>query len=179
MNSREIEFIFPKSNVSFSATLLDDQAPDVCNAVWSVLGTGSEIESVEHWPEKGLVKNGRWAGPEFFVFIPTGKSKPPVQNQTFRPIPGDVLFFTPPTAHAYPGLWESGFRRELWQFGVTYDRDSDIEVKHGPDVTGVGWIGSRFAKVYNKELDVLLDMGNSIWTKGPERVIVRRKTKTG
>jgi hypothetical protein len=172
MSGREIEFIFPKRKTRISARLLDDLAPQTCKAIWSILGTSEDPSSVRHWPEKGLMRNARYAGPELFVLIPMTGRQPPIENQTFRPIPGDVMFVS--VDQPYSGIHGST-SKGFWEVAVFYDRNADMEVKHAPGVEGRGWLASRFAKVPNEQLDKLLELGNSVWSEGPERVVFRRK----
>ncbi len=173
MTGGEIEFIFPKRKVRIAARLLEGLAPETCETVWSVLRESDDLKSVEGWPEKGLVRNARHAGPELFVLIPKAKKRPVIENQTFRPIPGDVMFImidSPnPNIHGSAG-------RGFWEVALFYDRNADLEVKHAPGAEGKGWVGSRFAKVPNEQLDSLLKLGNSVWSEGPERVVLRRKS---
>ena len=173
MSGREIEFIFPKRKVRFAADLLDDLAPETCDAVWSVLGTSEDPKSMRNWPEQGLVRNGRFSGPELFLLIPKAKKRPPIENQTFRPTPGDVMMVVLESRSPnLPGSEKGGF----WEVALFYDRNADLEVKHAPSVEGKGWVGSRFAKIPNAQLDALLELGNSVWSEGTERIVLRRKT---
>jgi hypothetical protein len=169
---REIEFVFTKRKVRISARLLEDLAPRTCETVWSVLGESDDPESIAGWPEKGLVRNARHAGPELFVLIPRASKQLPIENQTFRPIPGDVMFIMIQGRNPNVGGSAAG---GFWELALFYDRNADLEVRHAPGVEGRGWVGSRFAKVPNEELDALLELGNSVWSEGPDRVIVRRK----
>ncbi len=173
MPGREIEFIFPKRKVRITANLLDDLAPETCDAIWSILGTSQDPKSMSHWPDRGLVQNGRYSGPELFMMIPKAKKRPPVENQTFRPIPGDVMMIIVEGRNRKLTDAEKG---DLWEVALFYDRNGDLEVKHGPGVEGRGWIASRFAKVPNAQLDALLELGNSVWSEGTERIVLRRKT---
>jgi hypothetical protein len=173
MPGREIEFIFPKRKVRITADLLDDLAPETCDAVWSVLGTSEDPKSMQHWPGRALVRNGRYSGPELFLMIPEAKKRPPIENQTFRPIPGDVMMVVlEGRSPKLPGSEGVGF----WEVALFYDRNADLEVKHAPGVEGKGWVGSRFAKVPTAQLDTLLELGNSVWSEGTERIVLRRKT---
>ena len=171
MSGRRIEFIFTRRNRRITADLLDDLAPRTCEAVWSLLGSSENPRSVGRWPEKGLVRNARHAGPELFMLIPQAKKAPPIENQTFRPIPGDVMFIMIEGHNPnVGGSTANGF----WEIALFYDRGADLEVKHAPGVEGKGWIGSRFAKVPNDQLGRLLELGNSVWSDGPDKVVLRR-----
>jgi hypothetical protein len=173
MPAREIEFIFTKRKVRLTARLLEDQAPGTCDAVWSILGASEDVRSVADWPEKGLTRNARHAGPELFVIVPKAEKRPPLENMTFRPIPGDVMMIVIDSHNPnIPGSSKGGF----WEVALFYDRSADLEVKHAPGVEGKGWLGSRFAKVPNDQLDRLLELGNSVWSAGPDKLVIRRKT---
>jgi hypothetical protein len=173
MPGREIEFIFPKRKVRIAANLLNDLAPQTCAAVWSVLGTSGDPKSMQHWPGRGLVRNGRYSGPELFLMLPNAKKLPPIENQTFRPIPGDVMVIVLGGHNPNVAGTSNG---GSWEIALFYDRNGDLEVKHAPGVEGRGWLASRFAKIPDAQLGTLLELGNSVWSEGTERIVVRRKT---
>ena len=164
---RSIEIVFPKRNVRIPATLLEDEAPETCQAVWSILTESDNPESVKAWPERGEVHTGQFVGPELYVFLPPGKSTLPIENLTYRPIPGDIMLFLVP--ENYPRRSIAG----LWDFSVFYDRGSNLKIDP-PGMEGIGWRGSRFARVLNSHLDELFNVGNKIWREGVETMIVRR-----
>ena len=158
MTEREIEFIFPRRGARISAGLLDDLAPETCETVWSILQEGDVLESVKEWPEGCLVRNARHAVPELFLLLPIVGRRPIIENQTFRPIPGDIMFIMIDSPNPdTQGMTGKGF----WEVALFYDRNADLEVRHAPGVEGKGWVGSRFAKVPN----------------APERIVLRRKTE--
>lgn len=168
--NREIELIFPSSNIRLTAVLLEDQAPKTCEAVWSVLPEEDDLKAVENWPEKGRVHHGIYAGPELYVFIPRAKEKPPIENLTYHPIPGDImLFIVPETEYRWVDV-----QGELWDFAIFYDRGANLKTS-GPE--GLGWNGSRFAQVKREDLDNLLKIGRKIRFHGEENIIIRRKRK--
>ena len=166
---KSIEMIFPKRNVRIPAVLLEKEAPETCEAVWSVLTESDDPSSLKNWPENGATHHAKWVGPEIFVFLPQGKKRPPVENSTYRPIPGDIMLFLIPEKKQYavkiPG--------EQWDFAVFYDRGANLKAEV-PNVEDEGWKGSRFAKVPNVHLDALLDVGNKISFEGTEPMLVRR-----
>jgi hypothetical protein len=165
---REIELIFPQSNVRITAELLEDQAPKTCQAVWSVLPDDDTLEAVKDWPEKGRVHHGIYAGPELYVFIPRARERPPIENLTYHPIPGDImLVIVPETTYRWVDV-----KGELWDFAIFYDRGANLRTS-GPE--GLGWEGSRFAQVKRDDLDNLLKIGRKIRFQGEEYIVIRRK----
>jgi hypothetical protein len=168
--SKQIELIFPKRKIRIPAILLEDEAPQTCEAIWSVLSEEDTEESIKHWPEKGAVHHGKFAGPELYCFIPLANRKPPTENLTYRPIPGDIMLFIVQGMTQYIGGKLPG---EFFNFAVFYDRGSNLKID-APGAEDGGWKGSRFAKIPDKYLEQLRDLGNSIWRAGSEPMIVRR-----
>jgi hypothetical protein len=164
---RWIEFFFPESDVVIRAELLVDLAPRTCEAVWSVLPDERSLKAVEGWPEKGRVHHGIYAGPEIFVLIPPARVKPPIENLTLRPRPGDVvLAIIPATVPRWIDV-----KGEFWELALFYDEGGNLW-SSGPE--GRGWEASLFAQVRREDLALLHQMGRKIRSQGEERVVVRR-----
>ena len=79
--ARQIEIFFTKRNVRGVATLLDDEAPLTCDAVWNAL------------PLEGDAYHARWAGREVYTLVPPLDTDPGKENATIMPIAGDLLYF--------------------------------------------------------------------------------------
>jgi Protein of unknown function (DUF3830) len=79
--ARQIELYLVKKRVRAVATLLEDEAPRTCAAVWDAL------------PLEGDTYHAKWAGRELYTLVPPLKSRPGPENGTITPIPGDVLYF--------------------------------------------------------------------------------------
>jgi Protein of unknown function (DUF3830) len=79
--ARRIELVLKLKGVRAVATLLEDEAPRTCNAVWETL------------PIEGDTYHAKWAGRELYTLVPPFPVGPGEENATITPIPGDVLYF--------------------------------------------------------------------------------------
>jgi hypothetical protein len=79
--ARRIELALKLKDVRAVATLLEDEAPRTCNAVWEAL------------PIEGDTYHAKWAGRELYTLVPSFPVGPGEENATITPIPGDVLYF--------------------------------------------------------------------------------------
>jgi hypothetical protein len=78
---RRIELSLKLKAVRAVATLLEDEAPRTCKAVWDAL------------PIEGETYHAKWAGRELYTLAPSFPVGPGEENATITPIPGDVLYF--------------------------------------------------------------------------------------
>ena len=80
--ARKIELVLMQKDVRAIATLLDDEAPRTCRAVWDAL------------PLEGETYHAKWAGRELYTLVPPlGGGRVGGENATITPIPGDVCYF--------------------------------------------------------------------------------------
>ena len=77
---RKIKLSFPATGESVVAEMLDDEAPQVCAYVWSIL-------PIEH-----RLFHGMYSGAEVFALLDQAKELPP-ENICQLPLPGEVLWF--------------------------------------------------------------------------------------
>ena len=80
MNRRKIKLSFPATGESAIAEMLDDEAPTVCQHVWSLL-------PIEH-----RLYHGMYSGAEVFALLDQAKELVP-ENICQLPLPGEVLWF--------------------------------------------------------------------------------------
>jgi hypothetical protein len=80
MKRRKIKLTYVNTGESVIAELLDDEAPTVCEHVWSML-------PIEH-----KVLHGMYSGAEVFALLDTAKELPP-ENLCQLPLPGELLYF--------------------------------------------------------------------------------------
>lgn len=78
--SRTIRLSFPTTGESAIAEMLDDEAPAVCDYIWSLL------------PIEGRAIHGMYSGAEVFQLLDHPRSVPE-QNRTGLPLPGELLYF--------------------------------------------------------------------------------------
>jgi hypothetical protein len=77
---RKIRMTFLATGESVVADLLDHEAPQTCDYIWSLL------------PMESKPIHGQFSGSEIFVLIEGGQSMPR-ENLTQLPLPGEVLYF--------------------------------------------------------------------------------------
>jgi hypothetical protein len=78
--TKRILFSFPEENVSATAELLEEAAPETCRFIW------------EQLPAEGKTVHGMYSGAEIFIFLnPPAPLKP--ENQVNLPLPGEILYF--------------------------------------------------------------------------------------
>ncbi len=154
--ARQIEIIFTKRNVRGVATLLDEEAPRTCDAVWNAL------------PLEGDAYHARWAGREVYTLVPPLESDPGKENATIMPIGGDLLYFEVDAASIdIPPERRTG--QPFIDIALFYGRNNFLL---GP----AGYMpGNLFATV-TENLEGLAAACESIWREGfaGERMVIRR-----
>ena len=154
--ARQIEIAFTKRKVSGVATLLDEEAPRTCDALWNAL------------PVEGDAYHARWAGREVYTLIPPLDVDPGKENATILPIAGDLLYFEVPAASIdIPPERRTG--QPFIDLALFYGRNNFLL---GPE----GYMpGNLFATV-TENLEGLAAACESIWREGfvGERMIFRR-----
>jgi hypothetical protein len=80
---RRLRIELPEKGVQATVRLLDDAAPEVCDLIWNALRDPLETHTA----------HACFDGEEVYCFLPPFGIRPPLQNQTMRPRPGEVMFF--------------------------------------------------------------------------------------
>lgn len=117
---RKVSITFEESGVTATAALLDETAPNTCEAMWQVLS-------------QPLVQQGihaGWAGREVSIDVPPANrvidpTSIPKENLTLYPIPGDICFGYFPAGYGI-GL------DEYWDLALVYGRETRFEFSFGP-----------------------------------------------
>lgn len=73
----------PDRGVTAEATLYDRAAPSVCAAIWESLREPLETHT----------SHACFDGHEVFCFLRPFPERPPIENRTMRPRPGELMFF--------------------------------------------------------------------------------------
>lgn len=156
--SRFVEISFPDEATVVRARLLDDLAPQTCEAIWSLAALSPELRGV----------HAAFTGRELSVPVPAhfidemGGIDIPMENGTLFPIPGDLVWAQLP-AYAWTGVKEP-----LYDLGIFYGRDSRL-------LLPVGWVtGNRFGEVVPEHLPELATLCARTQLEGAKRVILRR-----
>ncbi|MCF6138416.1 DUF3830 family protein [Pseudalkalibacillus berkeleyi] len=149
---------FPKDNVVVRANLLDEKAPQTCEAFWNIIEVPLETSG----------KHAMYTGKEISVQFPqercgsTALHEVRPENQTCFPQPGELLF-------TYVGAyaWE-GMPKPIYDVGCFY----------GPDARTffpMGWLpGNKFAKVWDEDLEKFAEMGTKASNEGIQPMVFKR-----
>src|SRR5438874_143298 len=109
---RQIRLTFPARGESVLAELLDDEAPKVCELVWSML------------PVETKAIHGMYSGAEVFVMV--DKPQPaPVENLVQLPLPGEILYFFD------PGVGATGAKKPVGEIVLAYGRGVVLRAHEG------------------------------------------------
>ena len=120
---RRIRLTYPATGESVIADMLDDEAPTVCNHIWSIL-------PIEH-----KVIHGMYSGAEVFAMLDQPKQLPP-ENLCQLPLPGELLYF-------FDGMSSvANSKKQISELCIVYNRGV---VLRGPE--GVPTHCSLFARI--------------------------------
>ncbi len=125
--AKTIVLRIPEENVSVTADLLEEQAPQTCALVWEGL------------PLEGRMMHGMYSGPEIFILLP-GYPGIAAENQVQRALPGDVGYW-----HNDAGIHATA-PRETAELVFVYDRGVSIKGSDGSD----SWV-NLFARIRTEE----------------------------
>ena len=120
---RKIRLTYVNTGESAIAEMLDEDAPTVCDYVWSVL-------PVEH-----KVLHGMYSGAEVFALVDQPKQLPP-ENLCQLPLPGEILWFFDGSSSV------ANSKKPISEICIVYNRGV---VLRGPE--GVPTHGSLFARI--------------------------------
>ena len=109
----------PDKGVSVRALLYADAAPTVSRLVYESLATPLQTET----------SHACFDGEEVYCFLPPFATKPPLENRTMRPRPGELMFF-----HADPNEFActaddrlSGGSSAVYELAFMY---GDVDLRH-------------------------------------------------
>jgi hypothetical protein len=143
----EIVFRFLDEDVTASARLLREQAPETCSAVWDAL------------PASGLARHGVYSGSEVYLILPALISVPREHATTIVGA-GDVGFLTVEKGSGY-GIEES-YSEICW----FYDLDAVPSMPEGPIAVNV------FARL--DDADAFFAVCRRMRLEGAKRVDIAR-----
>jgi Protein of unknown function (DUF3830) len=111
--ARRIELSLKQKKIRAVATLLEDEAPRTCAALWDLL------------PIDGDTYHAKWAGRELYTLVPPPSVGPGTENATIMPIPGDLLYFdVSPDSIDIPVAMRKANPKGLVDIAVFYGRNS-------------------------------------------------------
>src|SRR4051812_7514614 len=109
---RQIRLTFAASRESVLAELLDDEAPRVCELLWSLL------------PVETKAIHGMYSGAEIFAMVEKPQSAA-AENMVQLPLPGEILYFFDPGAGAV------GAKKPVGEIVVVYGRGVTLRAHEG------------------------------------------------
>lgn len=112
MQAKRLKLIFPTTGEAVCAELLEDEAPQLCELIWSRL------------PEESKAIHGMYSGAEIFVLIanpPPG----PGENLVQLPLPGELLYFYDEGRGAIAG------RKPVGEICIVYGRGVVLRAHEG------------------------------------------------
>jgi hypothetical protein len=123
MTRRKIRLTYITTGESVIAEMLDDEAPAVCEHVWSIL------------PVESKVIHGMYSGAEVFALLDQAKPLP-AENLCQLPLPGELLYFFDGSSSV------ANSKKPISELCVVYNRGV---VLRGPE--GVPTHCSLFARI--------------------------------
>ena len=109
---RHIRLTYVTSGQSVLAEMLDDEAPGVCNHVWSIL------------PVETKVIHGMYSGFEVFAMLDNPRPVP-TENLVQLPLPGEILYFYDPSTGAV------GAKKPVAEIVIVYGRGVVLRAHEG------------------------------------------------
>ncbi len=145
---KKIEILFTQSGIRAIATLLEEQAPKTCEAIWKALETPIV--------QKGI--HAMWTGHEVMIEIPEENHRfvptsIPLENATSHPQAGELLW------SYFADHVERGFPRDIWDFIIIYGPDSPINCALGSLAANVWARITENLDAFAAECETLIDDG--------------------
>jgi hypothetical protein len=150
-NMKKIRLTFPDGGSEIMATLLEDQAPKTCEAIWQLL------------PLTICAIHDIWSGRQIFIPLePTPHIA--IENVSMYVVPGDLYYYERPP-HLDRGKPYN--RLELGEIGIVYGRDSQPWGPRGPKVVNL------FASI-GRELPAFAESCERLLLEGSKPLMITR-----
>lgn len=120
--ARKIRISFPGDGVSVTADLLEDDAPNTCDALWAML------------PLRLKAIHDIWSGHQVLAHLDNKVVLDPENVLTYLPMAGDIFYYHRP-AHYFRGAPYG--RSESAELGIVYDRDTRPQGPRGPEAVNL------------------------------------------
>jgi hypothetical protein len=162
---REIEFLFTKSGIIVPTTLLWQEAPLTCKAIWDVLKK----------PFRSRARHAIWSGKEVFFYLPQTMPKDlPLENHTIFPESGEIMFYYMPEKRL-KGVQTIKFREpgNVFELAIFYGTNNLRLTME------MGWRGSVFGRIPGPHLSELEGACEDLYWNGTFDIEVRRKSGHG
>ncbi len=153
-----IEIYLARQDVTFTARLLTEDAPQTTAAITTMLTNA---------PVEGLSYHSIYSGQEFYVYCPGVDI--PLENHVVWPKPGQLVYYYFPS-RMYAGM-------HVHKSRIGYDDGAEIALWYGHGdlrvVSETGIRGNLFAEVIPEQLEAFYEAGDRILAEGREDVIIR------
>ena len=120
--TRKIRIAFEDGSGSAIADLLDDDAPNTCEALWGML------------PLRLTAVHDIWSGHEVLAHLEGSAVLAPENVLTYIPMPGDIFYYYRPPHYVRGAPYG---RPESAELGVVYDRDTRPQGPRGPQAVNL------------------------------------------
>ena len=150
--SRKIRISFPNDGASATADLLEDDAPNTCDALWDLL------------PLRVRAVHDIWSGHQVVAHLDKSVVLQPENVLTYLPMPGDIFYYYRPT-HYFRGAPYG--RTESAELGIVYDRDSRPQGPRGPEAVNL------FANI-SSALDQFAKACEDMIYRGQKEILIER-----
>ncbi len=119
---RRIRISFSDGSTSAIADLLEDDAPNTCDALWDLL------------PLRVKAIHDIWSGHQVLAHLDNKVVLQPENVLTYIPIPGDIFYYYRPP-HYFRGSPYG--RSESAELGIVYDRDTRPQGPRGSEAVNL------------------------------------------
>ena len=120
--ARQIRISIPDDGVSAVADLLEDDCPNTCQALWSLM------------PLRIRAVHDIWSGHQVLAHLDNRVVLQPENVLTYIPVPGDMFYYYRPP-HNFRAAPNG--RTESAELGIVYDRDTRPQGPRGPEAVNL------------------------------------------
>lgn len=120
--TRQIRIVFEDGSGSAIADLLEEDAPDTCEALWRLL------------PQRLTAVHDIWSGHQVLAHLDSTTVLAPENVLTYIPMPGDVFYYYRPPHYVRGAPYG---RAESAELGIVYDRDTRPQGPRGPEAVNL------------------------------------------
>ena len=161
MQTKSIKIHFIRKKVTFTASLLWDEAPQTCRAV---------VDSLVI-PHRAKARHAIWSGKEVFLYLPqTIPKNLPLENHSIFPAPGELMFFYMPE-NRLKGIRDIKYRDpgDVFELAIFYG------INNLRLTMEMGWRGSIFARIEQNQLPELSAACEDLYWDGALDITINRE----
>jgi hypothetical protein len=149
----KIKLSLPEYGADADLHLYEEAAPHACRLLWEALAQ----------PLHTRTSHACFAGRQVFLFLPKLLRRPPRENQTMRPEPGEVMLFCAgPSEFAFTRDERLGGSGGVFELALMY---GEVDLRHwgdeGMQGTLVGRLGGPGVSAFAQACAETLDYGST------------------